>query len=221
MPVSPGDPGFRVCLSPVSQERSGAFPVYAIARAETNSPKRLTPSSSSVTLMPKVAAPHRSALVRGIIQNQQKRIAMILYIGTNSGDCQVVRNIVDHLGVPEKLRIIGHGESAADYLQGRGLFNNRAALSAPSVIFIESTLAGIGGWKVLEMFKASDEFRWVPVVMVVPSDTSGDMRHASSKGACACLRSPLSDDGLQRLFTASGDFATMTSDRTTAGVGPS
>lgn len=145
---------------------------------------------------------------------------MILYIGTNSGDCQVVRNIVDRLGAPEKLRIIGHGESAADYLQGIGLFNNRAALSAPSVIFIESTLSGISGWKVLEMFKASDEFRWVPVVMVVPSETRGDVRHSSCKGACACLRSPLSDDGLQRLFTGSGGFATMTSDRTTAGVGP-
>jgi CheY-like chemotaxis protein len=141
---------------------------------------------------------------------------MILYIGENEEDYRILYRTMEQLGVPSKLRLIADGNSARDYLQGCG----REPNPTPSVIFIESELAGHSGWELLSLVKIHDDLRWVPVVMVLHSGEEAEMRRAHAMGAGACLRRPVCAEELRRLFTAGGDFAGMTSDCTTAGVGP-
>jgi len=145
---------------------------------------------------------------------------MILFIGDNEEDYKVLYRTMEQLGVPSNLRLIADGDAARVYLHECAGPFMPDVFPTPSVIFIEAELARGSGWDFLEMIKTSESLRWVPVVMVVRLDEPAQIRKAYAMGAGACLRRPVSAEELRRLFTASGDFAAMTSDCTTAGVGP-
>ena len=145
---------------------------------------------------------------------------MVLFIGDNEEDYRVVYRTMEQLGVPSNLHLIADGDAAKVYLHECGGPSLPDLFPTPAVIFIESELDGGSGWELLEMIKTNDGLRWLPVVMVVSLDDEAQMRKAYAMGAGACLRRPVSAEELRRLFTASGDFAAMTSDCTTAGVGP-
>jgi CheY-like chemotaxis protein len=145
---------------------------------------------------------------------------MILFIGNNTEDYRVLYRTMEQMGVPSDLHLIADGDAARVYVHGCGGPSMAELFPTPSVIFIESEFADGSGWELLEMIKTNESLRWVPVVMVVHFGESAETRKAYAMGAGACLRRPICAEELRRLFTASGDFAGMTSDCTTAGVGP-
>ena len=82
---------------------------------------------------------------------------------------------------------VSDGESALDFVFGRGQFADHPWHAQPDLVLLDIRLPAMDGFGVLSEVRKSAEKRGIPVVMVSTSDTADDVRRSYEMGANAYL----------------------------------
>jgi CheY-like chemotaxis protein len=134
------------------------------------------------------------------------KAAHILIVEDNHMDVELMLDAFNEAHLGNTLHISPDGNSALDYLFGRGEFADRSRHPLPDIILLDLKLPGIDGFEVLHQVKAEQGLKRIPVIILTSSKEEGDRALGYDLGANSYLVKPVSFDGFLEVVKKVGDY---------------
>jgi len=118
----------------------------------------------------------------------------VLYVEDEENDVIFMRRAFRRAGVEGWLKVVGDGQTAMEYLSGRGLFGDRLNYPLPALVLLDLNLPTVSGFQVFNWIRQQPQFQQLPVVIFSSSSRPEDRLKAKELGASDYLEKP--DSGL-------------------------
>jgi|SRR5579863_2136783 len=129
----------------------------------------------------------------------EPRAACILYAEDEEDDILFLRLALKRAKSAGTLNVVTNGEEAVQYLDGRGVFGDRARYPLPALVLLDINMPMKSGLEVLKWIREQPRFKSLPVVMLTSSMRDKDMEEARRLGADDFLFKPSAPGGLDEL----------------------
>jgi CheY-like chemotaxis protein len=126
----------------------------------------------------------------------------VLVVEDNGDDVLFIRRALKKTGITCPLRVVGDGETALDYFEGRGAYVDRDANPIPTLLLLDLKLPRRSGFEVLQAVRANPVLGRLVVVVLTSSRESADIEKAYALGANSYLVKPISPDAMSELVQA-------------------
>jgi len=130
----------------------------------------------------------------------------ILLVEDNRDHAELVMRNMEEFQVANTIYHIEDGQTALDYLHGRGKYADRQQFPMPHLILLDLRLPKVDGLDVLKEVKNSDGLRAIPVVILTTSDAERDMAMAYEYHANSYVTKPVNFDDFSRLLRDLGFY---------------
>jgi CheY-like chemotaxis protein len=100
------------------------------------------------------------------------KLAEILLVEDNEGDIELTKEAFEEAKFRNNLHVVEDGDSALDFLFKR---NDYEGATTPDVILLDLNLPGTSGREILEIIKADDELKIIPVIVLTSSEADKDI----------------------------------------------
>jgi CheY-like chemotaxis protein/nitrogen-specific signal transduction histidine kinase len=108
---------------------------------------------------------------------------MVLYVEDEESDAMFMARAFAEKGLAGRLRLVGTGRAAIDYLSGSGEFGDREKYPVPGLVLLDLNLPQVSGFGVLEWIRNNPDFARLPVVVFSSSTREDDRVKARELGA--------------------------------------
>jgi CheY-like chemotaxis protein len=116
----------------------------------------------------------------------------VLIAEDNEADVLTLTRAFKQLKIPARLRIVENGADVIAYLQGDGVFEDRARYPFPDLLLLDLKMPGTNGFDVLQWVRQQDdETARLCVIVLTTSDAITDINRAYILGANSFLTKPL------------------------------
>jgi two-component system response regulator len=116
----------------------------------------------------------------------------VVIVDDDPADAMFAEGVFDELQPEFPLQILTSGEDLVAYLQGTGLYHDRAHYPYPGLILLDLNMPKMDGFAVLEWIKAHPEHGDVPIVVLSGfSDLVEQVTRAYTRGAHSFLPKPI------------------------------
>lgn len=112
----------------------------------------------------------------------------------------MLKRVPERVGVLNPIRILGSGEEAMRYLEGRAPYADRQEWPLPSVIILDLKMPGIDGFQFLEWCKAHEHCRETMLVILSGHGDTTTIRRGYELGAQSFLTKPCRAIDLENLI---------------------
>ena len=119
------------------------------------------------------------------------RPATILLVEDNEDHALLVKKALRGNRVVNKIRVLGTGEEALEYLFRRGAYADPAASPRPGLILLDLKLPGISGIEVLKAVKQDASLKLIPVVMLTTSGAEAEVLASYNLGVNSYIQKPV------------------------------
>ena len=116
----------------------------------------------------------------------------VLYVEDEDTDAIFMKRAFAEKGLAGKLRQVGTGGAAIDYLSGSGKFADRETYPVPVLVLLDLNLPQVSGFAVLEWIRSHPDYAQLPVVMFSSSTREDDRVKARELGANDLMVKPSS-----------------------------
>jgi CheY-like chemotaxis protein len=130
----------------------------------------------------------------------------ILIVEDDENDVFFLRKALQLEGISDQIRIVGDGEEAICYLEGRGDYLDRLRFPFPQVIYTDLKMPRKTGFDLLEWLRSRPECAVIPVMVLTTSQLDSDIRKAYQMGANAYIAKTAVFDDLRAMLRASHKF---------------
>lgn len=113
----------------------------------------------------------------------------ILYVEDNLDEADVFSRVLKKTGREISLKILNSGQEAIHYLLGQGNYQGQMN-PLPKLLLIDLNLPGQSGFDVVQLVRANNRTRCIPMVIYSTSDNPKDIRRAYELSANAYLVKP-------------------------------
>jgi CheY-like chemotaxis protein len=110
---------------------------------------------------------------------------------TGLAHAELTPRAIRKAGNASRIKVVGDGEEALDYLFHLGRFADLTEYPLPSLILLDIKIPGISGTEVLKLVKVSPDLREIPVIMLSTSDRREDIAESYCQYANSCLTKPV------------------------------
>lgn len=128
---------------------------------------------------------------------------LILLVEDNPDDELLTLRALKKANVGNQVEVVRDGAAALDFLFGTGPYAGRDINDTPQLILLDLKLPKIGGLKVLELVRADDRTRRIPVVILTSSTEPVDIHSVYDLHANSFVSKPVNfqefSDVVQRL----------------------
>jgi CheY-like chemotaxis protein len=125
---------------------------------------------------------------------------LLLVIEDNGDDIVFLKNAFSRAGFLNPIEVVRDGEQAISYLQGHGVYADRASYPIPALVLLDLIMPRKSGFEVLEWIKEHSEFKSVPVIVLSGMSELLHLNRAYRLGAQTFIRKPLRANELSQLF---------------------
>jgi CheY-like chemotaxis protein len=134
------------------------------------------------------------------------RTVTILLVEDDPNDALLVRMAFQRTrsGIP--LIILPNGLEAINYLQGEGVYADRAKYPIPDIILLDLKMPLMSGFDVLRWIRERPGLKRLPVIVLTSSVQDADARTAYDAGANSYLVKPTDFNELVESIKNLGDF---------------
>ncbi|WP_282115773.1 response regulator [Cellulophaga baltica] len=101
----------------------------------------------------------------------------ILLVEDNEGDVLLTTEALESCKITNTLKVVNDGEEALDFVFKKGPF---ATEKTPDLILLDVNLPKKNGHEVLQILKADNTYKHIPVVMLTTSSSTLDIKKAYS-----------------------------------------
>jgi CheY-like chemotaxis protein len=115
----------------------------------------------------------------------------ILLVEDNADHAELVKRNLEDSQVANRLHHVEDGETALDYLFGRGAYADRERFPRPHLVLLDLRLPRVDGLEVLKQIKSDPHLHTIPVVVLTTSDAERDMALAYEHNANSYLTKPV------------------------------
>jgi CheY-like chemotaxis protein len=116
---------------------------------------------------------------------------LILLVEDNPDHAELVMRSLENFQVANRIEHVEDGETALEYLHGRGVYSDRLRYPMPHMMLLDLRLPKVDGLEVLKEVKESEILRRLPVVILTTSDAERDMAKAYKYYANSYLTKPV------------------------------
>lgn len=116
---------------------------------------------------------------------------VVLLVEDNPDDEELTRLAFEECRLANKLVIVRDGQEALDYLFATGKFSERDAKEMPQVILLDLKLPKVDGLDVLQIVRADERTKLLPVVVLTSSKEEQDLIDSYSLGASSYIQKPV------------------------------
>lgn len=128
----------------------------------------------------------------------------VLVVEDSADDVLFIRRALKKAGIACPLHVVGDGDAALEYLEGRGAYADRAAFPFPTLMLLDLKLPRRSGLEVLEAVRGHPLRSRIVIVVLTGSRQSVDVDRAYVLGANSYLVKPIAPDALTELVRALG-----------------
>ncbi|MCA1713624.1 MAG: response regulator [Gammaproteobacteria bacterium] len=115
----------------------------------------------------------------------------ILLVEDNPDDVELTRIAFDEAKVANSLVHVGDGVEALDYLFARGKYSGRDPKDLPSLVLLDLNLPKVDGREVLQVIRANELTRTLPVVVLTTSTEPFDVDASYALGVNSYIQKPV------------------------------
>lgn len=115
---------------------------------------------------------------------------MILIVDDDVNDVELMRHAFEQVGNNNPVHVCADGDSALDYLDGKGAFADRHKYPLPFIVILDGKLFGRSGVEVLTKIRNRQRMAKLCVVVLSGSEYPRDHDAALKAGADLFLRKP-------------------------------
>jgi CheY-like chemotaxis protein len=124
----------------------------------------------------------------------------ILLIEDGEEDFEALTRALAKVGIHNPLFRFSHGESALDFLRGRGRYFKPGSTSRPSLVLLDLNLPNADGRHVLSEIKSNPQLKSIPVIVLTGSRSPADIEYCYRAGANSYLLKPPTIEGFVEIF---------------------
>jgi CheY-like chemotaxis protein len=131
---------------------------------------------------------------------------LILLVEDSDDDALLTTSAFAKAGIPGRIQLVRDGEQAIAYLQGTGVYSNRAEFPLPDLILLDLRLPGTGGLDVLRWVRRHPQLASLRVVVLTGSQETCDVDAAYQSGANSYVAKPPDLDSAVQMAAALGNY---------------
>jgi CheY-like chemotaxis protein len=117
---------------------------------------------------------------------------LILLVEDRPDEVELMKQALHQAGITNPLRVLGDGEEAISYFEGRDRYADRDSWPLPRLILLDLKLPKRSGLEVVAWAKRHPRLRRIPSIIVTSSREASDMEKAYAAGANSYLVKPTS-----------------------------
>jgi CheY-like chemotaxis protein len=140
---------------------------------------------------------------------------VILYAEDEETDAFFLQRAFEQAGIGQRLVIVGSGQEAINYLEGKGDYADRTQHPFPSLALLDLNMPGISGLEVLKWIRAKPNLCTLVTLVLTSSNQDTDVHRAYRQGANGYLVKPGDIDSLLTMARAIKEYW-LTQNRTIA-----
>jgi len=142
---------------------------------------------------------------RGSVMNRE---VIILIAEDDEGHAELIRKNLSRAGIINRVIHFQDGEDVVNYLFLRGEGPHRAPGDA-FVLLLDINMPRMDGTAVLEMIKADEELRKIPVIMITTTDDPREVEKCHHIGCSNYITKPLEYDAFVNAIRQLGLFLSV------------
>ena len=124
----------------------------------------------------------------------------ILLVEDDENDVFFMRRAMQKTNLSLPMHVVMDGQSAMDYLDGTGEYQDRTEYPLPVAVFLDLKLPYVHGFEVLSWIREKPALHGLPVIVLTSSPEDRDRRQAEALGAKAyCVKPPTCEMLLEAL----------------------
>jgi DNA-binding response OmpR family regulator len=134
------------------------------------------------------------------------QLKTILIVEDEPDDAELLGYAFDKIGIANPRITLPDGDEAAFYIAGTGAYADRSRYPLPGLILLDLKLPRRSGFDVLQLIRANEAARTIPVVVLTSSDNQEDINRAYGVGANSYLVKPVAHEALLAMVRALDAF---------------
>ena len=115
----------------------------------------------------------------------------LLLVEDQPSDAELALRALRELGLGHRVRQVGDGAEALDFVFGRADYASRSVTDAPGLILLDLKLPKVSGHEVLRTLKSDDRTRTIPVIVLTSSKEDGDVKQCYEFGVNSYVVKPV------------------------------
>jgi|ERR1051326_2973972 CheY-like chemotaxis protein len=140
----------------------------------------------------------------------------ILLVDDNPHDVVLLRLAFRRVGIIDPIKLVKDGAEAVLYLKGEGVYSDRHAYPAPTLMLLDLKMPQTSGFDVLCWVRSQPAFAHLVVVVMTGSKQNDDVQRAYQLGANSYLVKPTKFSDLVRMTQALKSYCTIAPHETPA-----
>lgn len=142
----------------------------------------------------------------------------ILLVDDDAGHTELVRRSLRRNGLTNAITAVNSGDSAMDYLFGRGHWHGRAP-GGPLLVLLDLKMPGaVDGGDVLRLAKADARTRHIPIIVLTTTNDPREVNRCYDLGCSAYLAKPVEPERFAETVRRLGQFLDVLSAPTLEGA---
>lgn len=123
----------------------------------------------------------------------------ILLVDDDPHDVVLLRLAFRRVGIIDPIKLVKDGAEAVRYLKGEGVYADRHAYPAPTLMLLDLRMPQTSGFDVLQWIRAQPALKHLTVVVMSGSKDSDDVQRAYELGAHSYLVKPTKFSDLMKI----------------------
>ncbi len=124
------------------------------------------------------------------------RPVTILVVEDSPDDCDIFRDAVRTARLANPVHFAEDGAEGLAYLQGEGIFRDRARFPAAGLVFLDINLPKVNGLDVLSAIRRNDALKELTVVMLTVSNSDEDVLRSYELDTLVYIQKPVTATNL-------------------------
>ena len=130
----------------------------------------------------------------------------ILVAEDNEDDAFILESSLKRAGLPRPTYVCQTGEQVLEYIQGHGMFSDRAKYPFPRMLILDIKMPILSGLEVLCWVRAHPHCAVIPTIILTSSAHPNDVSEAFRNGVNAYFTKPATPDEMQDLIVLIHQF---------------
>src|SRR5512141_1912836 len=103
------------------------------------------------------------------------RSEFILLVEDDPNDVLLIQRAFQKAGLRDVLKVVGDGDQAVEYLEGKGAYADRTRFPLPYLLLLDLKMPGTNGFSVLRWVRTEPKFKRLLVVVLTSSNLQADV----------------------------------------------
>jgi two-component system, response regulator len=130
----------------------------------------------------------------------------ILLVEDNANDAELTLRALKRNNLANQVVLVRDGAEAVDFMFGTGAYAHRKDAPKPRLVLLDLKLPKVDGIEVLRRFKADEEVRKVPVVVLTSSAEERDIARTYELGVNSYIVKPVEFEEFARAVADLGFY---------------